>query len=273
MWSSITLSAVALLAAFANHAAAQVTSDCNPLNVTDCPPNPAFGTDFTFNFNTTPPKDAWETHVRGIEYTKENGAAFTINKRGDSPTLRTKFYFFGGRTELILKAAPGKGIVSSMMWLSDTLDEVDWEFVGTDGDIAQSNYYGKGEEIFTEGEMHKVPGAPITEDFHNYTCTWTEERLEWWIDGNRVRVLNRGDALQNGHLYPQTPMRLYLGIWAGGDPSMPEGTREWAGGDADYDNGPYTMYVKSAHVTDFSTGKEYSYGDQSGSWDSIEIVE
>lgn len=29
------------------------------------------------------------------------------------------------------------------------------------------------------------------------------------------------------------------------------------------------MYLKSLKVTDYSTGTEYSYGDQSGSWQSI----
>jgi hypothetical protein len=32
------------------------------------------------------------------------------------------------------------------------------------------------------------------------------------------------------------------------------------------------MHVKSVYVEDASTGKEYVYGDQTGSWESIEIV-
>jgi len=32
------------------------------------------------------------------------------------------------------------------------------------------------------------------------------------------------------------------------------------------------MYLKAARVTDFSSGKEYSYGDRSGSWKSINIA-
>lgn len=273
MWSTFALPAITLMAALTSQVAAQVVSDCNPMNGTDCPPNPAFGMDFNFNFNSTPDKNAWATHVGPVEYDSENGAAFTIKKQGDSPTIKSKFYFFGGRTEIIMKASPGAGIISSMMWVSDTLDEVDWEFVGSDPNHVQSNYFGKGKLVYTEGEEHLVPGAPVAEEFHNYTCDWTKERLEWWIDGNRVRVLERADALENGDSYPQTPMRLFLGIWAGGDPSLAEGTREWAGGDADYDAGPYTMYVKEAHVTDYSSGKEYAYGDDSGMWESIEIVD
>jgi hypothetical protein len=32
------------------------------------------------------------------------------------------------------------------------------------------------------------------------------------------------------------------------------------------------MYVKSATINDFSTGKEYEYSDHSGSWQSIKTI-
>lgn len=266
------LPALALVASFARPALAQVESDCNPIKGEKCDPNPALGMANTFNFNATPSAETWEPHAGKVEYSEENGVSFTINNQGDSPTIRSHFYIFGGRTEIHLKAAPGAGIISSVMLLSDTLDEVDWEFVGVNNSMALSNYFGRGEEIYTEGIEHGTP-FNVFDDFHNYTTVWTEKELEWYVDGQRVRVLKREDALKGGKLYPQTPMRVYLGIWAGGDPRMPEGTREWAGGDTDYDGGPYTMYIKSAHVEDFSTGKEYAYGDDSGTWSSIEVVE
>ncbi|OHW95700.1 glycoside hydrolase family 16 protein [Colletotrichum incanum] len=269
MLSQYALSAAALLALFAQPTLAQVSTKCNPMNTT-CPADPAFGMEYNFNFNSTPSSDAWETTVGPVKYTAENGAEFTISKQGDSPTIRTKFYFFWGRTEIHMRAAKGKGIVSSMMWLSDTLDEVDWEFLGIKND-ALSNYFGKGVEDWHNGDEHPVTGS-IHDEFHNYTCVWTKEKLEWWVNGNNVRTLLPTEA-NNSLAYPQTPMRLSLGIWAGGDPRMAKGTQEWAGGETDYAAGPYTMYVKSAQVTDYSSGKEYSFGDKSGSWESIRIAE
>ncbi|KHN99842.1 Concanavalin A-like lectin/glucanase, subgroup [Metarhizium album ARSEF 1941] len=248
--------------------AAQVHTDCNPME-RDCPADPAFGTDHNFNFNVTPSGDLWETTAGTVTYDAQTGAAFTINKQGDSPTIRTKFYFFFGRTEIHLKVAPGRGIVSSMMWLSDDLDEVDWEFLGSNKTFATTNYFGKGRQDFKNGGSHPMTG--MQDDYHNYTTVWTKESIEWFIDGNRVRTLNAKDA-NNTLNYPQTPMRMSVGIWAGGDPSLPEGTRQWAGGDTDYANGPYTMYLKSAQVADYSSGKEYTYGDRSGSWESIKIA-
>lgn len=44
---------------------------------------------------------------------------------------------------------------------------------------------------------------------------------------------------------------------------------DWAGGETDYSNGPYSMYMKSLTVTDYSTGDSYGYSDKSGDWKSI----
>jgi len=273
MWlPSIQPAAVALLAAtLVRHAVAQVTTPCFPMNKT-CPADPALGMDMTFNFNVTPKFEVWETQVGPVTWDNTNGAGLRISKQGDSPTIRTKFYYFWGRTEIIMKAAHGTGIISSVMMLSDNLDEIDWEFLGGDPTTVQTNYYGKGViPDDTNGRTHKIPGN-AQDDFHNYTTVWTKDYLDFYIDGNRVRSLLAKDA-NNTYYFPQTPMRLSLGIWAGGDPSMPKGTREWAGGDTDYSKGPFEMFVKAAHVQDGSTGKEYLYTDKTGSWQSVKVVE
>lgn len=44
---------------------------------------------------------------------------------------------------------------------------------------------------------------------------------------------------------------------------------DWAGGETDYSNGPYSMYMKSLTVTDYSTGDSYGYSDKTGDWKSI----
>jgi len=110
------------------------------------------------------------------------------------------------------------------------------------------------------------------ETFHNYTIHWTSDKLEWYIDSELIRTLPYA-AANGGHNYPQTPMNVRLGIWAGGDPDNNNGTIEWAGGLSDFTKGPYTMTVKSTDVTDFTTGaKEYEWTDKSGSWQSIKAI-
>jgi len=260
--------AVALLASTVfQNVAAQVTTDCFPMNTT-CPPNPALGMDVSFNFNQTPKAGTWDTVVNPMAYDPQLGAIFTIKKQGDCPTIRSKFYFFWGRTEVIMKASPGTGIISSVMFLSDNLDEIDWEFKGGNKSMVFSNWFGKGEPDFHNGGEHVVESG-VTSGYNNYTTIWTKDALDFYIDGVKVRGVLRKD---NPKMYPQTPMRISIGIWAGGDPTLPKGTREWAGGDTDYSKGPFNFYVKSTQVTDFSTGKQYVYGDRSGSWESIQIV-
>ncbi|KIH93792.1 hypothetical protein SPBR_04164 [Sporothrix brasiliensis 5110] len=269
LFSPLALVATAL-SLFAHSTTAQVTTDCQPLNTTNCPADPAFGTDHMFIFNSTPSSDFWVPTAGSVSYSAENGAQFTINKQGDSPTIRSSFYIFFGRTEMMIKAASGTGIISSVMFLSDDLDEIDLEFMGGNQSYVETNYFGKGRQDFNNAIYYPVNGG-ISNDFHNYTTVWTNESLTYYIDGTKARTLLPKDA-NNTSNYPQTPVRISLGIWAGGDPTLPEGTREWAGGTTDYTKGPFHMYVKSARVTDYNTGKEYSYGDHSGSWQSIKIA-
>lgn len=46
-----------------------------------------------------------------------------------------------GLFEVKMKAAPGRGIVSSIVLQSDVRDEVDWEFIGGEDYRVQSNYF------------------------------------------------------------------------------------------------------------------------------------
>lgn len=267
---TLLASAPALLVSLiASPVFAQLSTDCNP-TLKDCPADPAFGTAHTFYFNATPAAGLFNTTAGTVDYSTENGAAFTISKKGYSPTLTSNFYFFWGRTEVIMKAANGTGIISTIVLGSDDLDEIDWEFKGGDSTQAFSNFYGKGNTgNSSSGGTHAVTGSTQTE-WHNYTTIWTEEKLEWWLDSTLVRTL-LPSAANDTRNYPQTPMKLRIGIWPGGDSSQSTGTIDWAGGATDYDAGPYTMYVQSARVEDYSKGTSYEYGDRSGNASSIVI--
>ena len=257
-------------------AAAQTWTFCNPLNVTDCPPDPALGASnasFTLNSTTSFESSLWNTTAGALTY-NSSGAAFTIAQKGDAPTIQSKFYIFFGEVEVWLKAAPGQGVVSSVVLQSDDLDEIDQEFVGNNDTHAENNYYGKGNttDAYERAKWYPLPdGGSPTEGYHNYTIRWTNKSLEWYIDGSIVRTLAYADA-NGGVSYPQTPMNVRIGIWAGGDKDNSNYTVQWAGGKIDYSKGPYTMVVQSVRITDFSTGSEYKYGDTSGTWQSIQTV-
>lgn len=241
-----------------------VSADCNPLKQTNCPADPALSGSISEDFHSESKYFIDQKNPGTINYSSD-GLSMTLAKRFDNPSLKSDFYIMYGKTEVILKAGKGQGIISSFFLQSDDLDEIDLEWVGGDGTQFQSNYFSKGNvTTYDRGEFHTVSDPQDT--YHNYTIDWTKEQLVWYLDGQVVRVLP--NTTNEG--YPQTPMYIMMGIWAGGDPSNAPGTIEWAGGLTDYSQAPFTMNIKTIVVTDYSTGKQYSYSGQSGSWESIQ---
>lgn len=244
--------------------AAQTWSNCNPTLRTDCPPDSALGR--TVNIDLKSPSDSFTP--QGNPTYDSDGVSFTVAKSGDSPQLTSKWYIMFGKVDIEVQAAPGAGIVSSFVLQSDTLDEIDWEWLGADPDQVQTNYFGKGQTTtYNRGAFHADPGSQ--RGFKKYTIEWTPEQIVWQIDGVTVRTLEPANA-QNQ--YPQSPMQVKFGAWSGGDPANSPGTIQWSRGPTDYSNGPYTMKVRSLQVQDYSTGTQYVYTDQSGTWGSIRSV-
>jgi beta-glucanase (GH16 family) len=195
-----------------------------------------------------------------------DGVKFTVAKPGDSPQLTSVFYIMFGRVQVTMKSAPGAGIVSSLVLQSDTLDEIDMEWLGADSSQVQTNYFGKGQTTtYNRGQFNPAPNNQA--EWITYTIDWTADRIIWYVGGTAVRTLLFADAAQGQ--YPQSPMQVKFGAWSGGDPANAPGTVEWARGPTDYSRDPYSMQVKSALITDYSTGKSYTYSDMSGSWQSI----
>lgn len=247
---------------------AQTFTSCDPLNKT-CPPDPALGTEHTWYFNTSIDSKIW--NVTSGQPTVSNGALqLSIPQSLLSTTMQSNFYINFGVVESWVMMAPGRGVVSSVVLLSDDLDEIDLEWVGYNTSNLQSNYYGKGNTTtYNRARQHYVPNAAT--EFHNYTTHWTAQKLEWWIDGVLHRTLLYDEAL-GGKNYPQTPSRVSYSIWAGGAPTNAKGTIEWAGGEINPANAPFTMQVQKVRVHDFGSGKEYVYTNLSGDWQSIESV-
>jgi len=257
-------------AALLTSVAGQTSTLCNPLNAT-CPNDPAFGMNHTFYFNTSSTVTTSFNITAGtLNYTSD-GAEFTVAKRLDSPTIQSKFNIMFGSVSVVMKAATGTGIVSSIVLESDDLDEIDWEFMGGNSTHAETNYFGKGNTTSYDRAIYYPVSSDVRANFHNYTVDWTADKLDWLIDSTVVRTLHYADANQ-GRTYPQTPMTVRLGIWAGGDSSLNKYTIEWAGGETDYSKGPYNMYVQSAEIKDYSSGSAYEWTDNTGSWQSIKSL-
>ncbi|CAL5866268.1 uncharacterized protein PFLUO_LOCUS475 [Penicillium psychrofluorescens] len=260
------------LATLVSYVAAQSNAEtsCNPLKTT-CPPDPALSTEHTFWFNETLDDTLWNMTSGSLDYTSE-GAQFTLNEEGDSLLLMSNFYIFFGVMEVHAKMATGNGIISGVILESDDLDEIDWEWVGSNTTGVQSDFFGKGNTTtWNRGAKHNAANANL--DFHNYTTYWDQEKLQWWVDGDMVRQVNYSERLTvYGQNYPQTPCRVKASLWPSGVEGESPGTIKWGGGMVDWSQAPFTMTIQRIRVEDFSSGKEYQYDGTSGSFHSINVI-
>ncbi|OAL43885.1 extracellular cell wall glucanase Crf1/allergen Asp F9 [Pyrenochaeta sp. DS3sAY3a] len=264
MRSTIRALAALASAALIAPSVAQTYTNCNPTLRSDCPPDSALARTVNIDFKSA--SDSFTP--QGNPTYGSDGVSFTVAKPGDSPQLTSKWYIMFGKVEIYVKAAPGAGIVSSFVLQSDTLDEIDWEWLGADPNEVQTNYFGKGQTTtYNRGAFHADVGSQS--NFKKYTIEWTPKQIVWQIDGVTVRTLEPANA---DNQYPQTPMQVKFGAWSGGDSANSPGTIEWSRGPTDYSKGPFTMQVRSLMVQDYSTGTQYVYGDTSGTWQSIKSV-
>ncbi|KAM0744542.1 hypothetical protein ACQRIT_001031 [Beauveria bassiana] len=271
MLSKALVSAAALALAVS----AQTSTTCSPLKQ-DCPADPAVGKKSIRCDFTKGACDAFE-HIAGKEVTYDaRGAVSAVDAPMQAPTLQCKKTIFFGKLEVEMKAAPGKGIITSVVLLSDDLDEIDIEAVGSDTARIQSNTFSRGDST-----RHDLLGYLSVADTtaaagHTYTVDWTTERIEFAVDGVVQRTLRRADIPDR---YPESPMRVKLGAWVAGYEGNAPGTIEWAGGVADFSGGAAEAVFKRVTVTDYAGGsaaterdvEKYSYGDRSGSSKSIRI--
>jgi len=58
--------------------------------------------------------------------------------------MSTTHYVWYGKISATLQTSQGAGVVTAFIMMSDVKDEIDFEFVGTDTEHAQSNFYSQG---------------------------------------------------------------------------------------------------------------------------------
>ncbi|KKF93669.1 putative glycosidase crf1 [Ceratocystis platani] len=270
----VKFSSLASVASMASLALAQTYTLCNPTKET-CPADAAVGGSHTIDF-TKDKIDELFTAAQGTDVTYDDklGAVFDITKETNAPTISSKGFIFFGRVEVTMRVAPGTGIVTSAVLQSNTLDEIDWEWLGGKPNEVQTNFFSKGNtSTYDRGGI--TPMSDATETFHTYTIDWTAERIEWILDDKVIRTLTYADS-DSTQGYPQTPMQIKLGTWVGGSSTASEGTVEWAGGKSDFsNNNSYKAYYQKIVIEDYMGGNKtagsYVYTDKTGAWQSIEV--
>ncbi|KAI1453622.1 concanavalin A-like lectin/glucanase domain-containing protein [Annulohypoxylon moriforme] len=271
------LTALGFMAQFAS---GQLEPECNPLHAT-CQPNEAWSKDdyyIDFTKQSGPPSEWTIGSSEAVKFTS-NGAEFSYSKKGDAPNMWTDFYMLGGRYDIEMKIASGQGVISSATLWSDTQDEIDYDFSGNQ--FGQTPFPPKDgvwtveTNLFAQGKMwdgaatRQKDSYKPADQFHKYSVEWDESHIHWFVDDKIVRQVHPKDT-PAGFTFPQSPMKLNLGIWGAGEPGNDARTIQWAGGEIDMKGAPYTLYVKSVNITNKYPACQYKYQDNTGKISSIE---
>lgn len=101
---------------------AQTYTECNPTQKT-CPAAPALGKSANCDFSKGLSDIFKEVAGTKLDFS-DKGAGFSIKTETNAPTISSDKYIFFGKVEVEVQAAPGAGIVTSVVLQSADLDEV-----------------------------------------------------------------------------------------------------------------------------------------------------
>ncbi|KAI5860483.1 hypothetical protein GGS23DRAFT_613725 [Durotheca rogersii] len=231
-------------------------------------------------------KADWVSQGRPLAH--NGNVLLTMPARSAGTVLASTVYMWYGNVKARIKTSRGAGVVTAFILFSDVKDEIDFEWIGNSLANTQTNYYFQGITDYTNGGNISQAGVTNTNtEWHTYEIRWTPDKIEWYVDGRLGRTQLKSetwDAAHNQWAYPQTPSRVQLSLWPGGDEKNPEGTRDWAGGLIDWSsedilrNGYYYATVgeitMECYQTDTAPGtnlrKGYVYKDAKATNDTIE---
>ena len=139
------------------------------------------------------------------------------------------------------------------------------------------------------GGKSEVGGENTFEEWHEYEIDWTEDYINWSVNGEVKRTLEKSETWNETagrYQFPQTPSRMQLSLWPAGQASNAEGTIEWAGGEIDWDSediqdkGYY--YASFGEITvecysppdgaDIHGDKSYIFTDDKGLNTSVQVT-
>jgi beta-glucanase (GH16 family) len=87
-------------------------------------------------------KADWVSSGSPIQYGSD--VLLTMAPNSVGTLLASTTYMWYGNVQAKFKTSRGAGVVTAFILLSDVKDEIDYEFVGADLEVAQSNYYFQG---------------------------------------------------------------------------------------------------------------------------------
>jgi beta-glucanase (GH16 family) len=193
----------------------------------------------TLNFNTQT-NEGYTVDYNSANVVQSSGVLtlkLTKETGGTRVTLNNKLRY--GSVSARLKVAPGSNIVSSFILMADNGDEIDFEFVGKDDHVIQTNFFYKGIPIYDKNaKFYALKNQKLSKSFNVFTINWTPEYYEWKFNDFTLRKLFKNNTVN----FPDTISNVQFGIWRA-NPS------NWAGWGVDWSKGPFEYKIDWIKVT------------------------
>lgn len=110
-------------------------------------------------------KANWVSSGTPVVY-NDQSVLLTMAESTVGTLLSSTHYVWYGKISATMTTSQGQGVVTAFIMMSDVKDEIDFEFVGTDVESAQSNFYFQGItdcELFWYSESgHLLTGLQMT---------------------------------------------------------------------------------------------------------------
>lgn len=87
-------------------------------------------------------KADWSSSGEPVEY--QDTVLLTMAEGTVGSLLASTHYVWYGKVSARMKTSAGRGVVTAFILMSDTKDEIDFEFIGADLLTAQTNFYSLG---------------------------------------------------------------------------------------------------------------------------------
>ena len=82
--------------------------------------------------------------AQGTPLGSDDGLLLTMPRNTAGTVLSSTGYLWYGNVKARMKTSRGRGVVTGFILMSDVKDEIDFEWVGADLEVTQTNYYFQG---------------------------------------------------------------------------------------------------------------------------------
>ncbi|TEA14551.1 putative glycosidase crf2 [Colletotrichum sidae] len=214
----------------------------------------------------------------------KDAVLLTMPAKSVGTVLASTTYLWYGSVKAKIKTSRGPGVVTAFILYGDVKDEIDYEWVGADLEMSQTNYYFQG--IPKYDQSGNISLSNTFANWHEYEIQWTPDEIKWLVDGQVGRTKKRADTWNSTAQqwdFPQTPARVQLSIWPGGADTNAKGTVDWAGGPINWEHediknaGYFYAQIKDVEINCYnaksgpgtSNKKSYTYKDIKSTNDTV----